>query len=411
MTPKRSTKTRRVRYSTESASHSNPAARPRLSWINFSLSTTCCWTATVRFRFRRRCSSTRRADWRPSIKAASPRTNLRPTRSGLTSDAERRRSDSTPFPGRWHAPPREFRPVSLANVLVEHGFVDDAIDYIARLRLEKRPDAKYAKLTARVGNELFHRGQIDAAVARYHEALKLDPKLATAHLNLAVALARQRDLSGAESEFRQAIALDPDYIKARVLLATLLVQSKRPADAVTELQEALRRQPRHAEANLAAARLHLAHNNFAAAKSHLQVAADVDPANPEPHFVLGMAHLQRRQAAEAVASLERALTIRPEWPVAADQLAWILATDADPKIRKPARAVTLAEQAAAAEPRNARFLDTLAAAYAAANRFPEAIATTEKALDAARQSGAKTLAAGIEQRQKHYKERKPLVGP
>jgi Flp pilus assembly protein TadD len=329
----------------------------------------------------------------------------------LNADPIAHRANSTPFPGRWHSPPRDFRPISLANALVERGFVDEAIEYSARLGLEKRPDAKYAKWSARIGNELFRRGQIDAAVARYHEALALDPKLATAHLNLAVALVRRRDLPRAESEFRQAIALDPDYIKARLLLATLLMQTKRPAEAALELQEALRRQPRHPEANLNAARLWLAQNNFEAAKKHLLVAATGDPANPEPHFVLGMAHLQRRQVAEAAASLEHALAIRPDWPVAADQLGWILATESNPQIRNPARAVALAETAAAAEPQNARYLDTLAAAYAAAGRYSDAIATAEKALAMARQAGAKNLAAGIEQRQNQYKERKPITAP
>ena len=329
----------------------------------------------------------------------------------LNADSDGRRADSTPFPGRWHSPPREFRPISLANALVEHGFVDDAIEYSARLGLEKLADPKYAKWSARIGNELFRRGQTDTAIARYHEALKLDPKLATAHLNLAVALARQRDLPGAESAFRQAILHDPDYLKARLLLATLYVQTKRPDQAMQEIQEALRRQPRHVEAQLAAARLLLANDNFNDAKKHIQLAAAGDPANPEPHLVLGMAYLQRGQIADAVASLERALTIRPDWPVAADQLAWIFATHGDAKIRNPGRAAALAEKTTAAEPQNARYLDTLAAAYAAAGRFSEAVQTTEKALIAARQSGAQALAAGIEQRQKQYRARKPLNSP
>jgi spermidine synthase len=190
-----------------------------------------------------------------------------------------------------------------------------------------------------------------------------------------------------------------------------LIQTKRPTEAMWEIQESLRRQPRHPEANLAAARLDLAQNKFDAAISHLQVVAAGDPGNPEPHFVLGMAYLQRRQVADAVAGFERALKLRPDWPVAADQLAWIFATHADSTIRNPARAVPLAEKAAAAEPQNARFLDTLAAAYAAAGRFTEAIETAEKALTAARQAGAKSLAAGIEQRQKQYRAGKPLISP
>ncbi len=55
----------------------------------------------------------------------------------------------------------------------------------------------------------------------------------------------------------------------------------------------------------------------------------------------------------------------------------------------------------------AEFLDTLAAAYAAAGRFEEAKATAEKALRSQRSSGREDLAGEIEKRIKLYEAGQP----
>jgi hypothetical protein len=86
-------------------------------------------------------------------------------------------------------------------------------------------------------------------------------------------------------------------------------------------------------------------------------------------------------------------------------LAWILATAADAKLRDPARAVTLAEQAvAAAKTPSARALETLSAAYAAAGRMEDAIRAGERALAAAISSGSTSLEGRLRARLAEYRE-------
>jgi Flp pilus assembly protein TadD len=64
-----------------------------------------------------------------------------------------------------------------------------------------------------------------------------------------------------------------------------------------------------------------------------------------------------------------------------NQLAWALATNPDPAVRDAQKAVRLAEQGCAlAEGKDARLLSTLAAAYAEASRFPEAIDAVQRAI-------------------------------
>jgi len=71
-----------------------------------------------------------------------------------------------------------------------------------------------------------------------------------------------------------------------------------------------------------------------------------------------------------------------------DELAWLLATYPDSNSRDGTEAVRLAERACDVTQRKIpALLDTLAAAYAEAGDFPQAISAAEEALNRARASG------------------------
>ena len=98
----------------------------------------------------------------------------------------------------------------------------------------------------------------------------------------------------------------------------------------------------------------------------------------------------------------------PNEQVALNSLAWLLATRPEATIRNGPEAVELAERAVAQhQEEQPELLDTLAAAYAEAGRFPEAVRTAEKALAAASQRENKALSDGIQQRLKLYRAGKP----
>jgi Flp pilus assembly protein TadD len=76
------------------------------------------------------------------------------------------------------------------------------------------------------------------------------------------------------------------------------------------------------------------------------------------------------------------------------------------------RTVALAEKACALTDRkDPSFLDTLAAAYAEAGSFPEAVATAKEATALAKQNALPELAAAIDERLKLYESRKPYHEP
>ena len=77
----------------------------------------------------------------------------------------------------------------------------------------------------------------------------------------------------------------------------------------------------------------------------------------------------------------RALNLEPESVPTLNNLAWFLATCEEASIRDGPRAVALAEKACTLTEWKAAVLNgTLAAAYAEAGRFPDAVAMANKAI-------------------------------
>ncbi len=94
----------------------------------------------------------------------------------------------------------------------------------------------------------------------------------------------------------------------------------------------------------------------------------------------------------AVGSFLVAFKLMPVEPVANNNLAWTLATSPDAKNRNGARAVILAEDACQqTQFKQTIFIGTLAAAYAEAGRFDEAIMAAQRACDVAAMNGETNL--------------------
>ena len=89
---------------------------------------------------------------------------------------------------------------------------------------------------------------------------------------------------------------------------------------------------------------------------------------------------EKGDLAGAIAAYRKTLEDYPRFSVPLNNLAWLLATVSDARLRSGAEAVDLAERACAVtQYRRTVFVGTLAAAYAEAGRFEEAIATAERA--------------------------------
>ncbi len=130
------------------------------------------------------------------------------------------------------------------------------------------------------------------------------------------------------------------------------------------------------------------------------------PGNARAHYNLGVALNESNLTGQVIQQYEAALQIKPDYPDAHNNLAWLLATTNDARFRDPVTAVQHAERACELTGRrDAEALDTLAAAYAAAGRFDDAINSAQSAVGLA--AGRDELVRDIQTRLELYTARQP----
>ena len=260
----------------------------------------------------------------------------------------------------------------LGSALAAQGTLDEAMTHF-EVALRARP--QNAELHDWMGVALREKGRMEEALGHFREAVRLEPGLAIAHLNLGRALKQQGKLDEAVQHYRRAIAINPRLAAAHNSLGSILGSQGRLSEAVAHFREALRAEPDDAEA----------HNN------------------------LGLALRTTGARDEALRHFQAALRLRPDWPVPMNEIAWILATHPDDRIRNPREAVRLAERAAERTARRQPVvLDTLAAACAAAGDFERATATAREAMALAASGSSDGLAGEIGKRLELYRQKKPF---
>jgi tetratricopeptide (TPR) repeat protein len=221
-------------------------------------------------------------------------------------------------------------------------------------------------------------GQLDEAIAEYRQSLGLNRESAPTHYNLGFALAARGRRDEAIAEFQEALRIDPDYAQAHNNLGALLLLGGQPD----------------------------------AALQHFQRAVLLRPDNVESHTNLGQLLSIRGRAAEAAAQFVEALALKDDDVKALGGLAWVRATASDPSLRDAAEAVRLAERAAAAtHHQDVTAIDALAAAYASAGRYADAVRTAQTGLALATSTGQGPVAAQFRQRINLYQSGQPLRIP
>ena len=202
--------------------------------------------------------------------------------------------------------------------------------------------------------------------------------LALIHCDLGFALARQGVLEDAVRHLRTAVELQPNYADAHYNLATALAQEGRGREAIEEYRRTL----------------------------------ELRPADAEAHTSLGNILVQEGFISDAMAQYEAALPLASDAILPRNNLAWILAASPDPSVRNGARAVELAQRAVQTSGgRNALFLRTLAAAYAEAGRFKEAVETAQRAWQLADADNHSAGRHVLEQDLDLYRAKAPLRDP
>jgi len=310
---------------------------------------------------------------------------------------------------------------TLANELLGVGRLEEARrHYSEALHLKPR----WAEAEIGLGDVLLKQGEIPAAIERYESALRLDRHSARALERLGHAWLEAGKPTKAARTLRRALRLERwdaapfHHLLPRLhgLLAQALAERGEWSESIEHYRMAIELRPGFAEAhaNLGFALMQVERPE--AARRHLEQALSLGLESAEVHTALGMLALQRRDGESAVRHLREGLRLRPDQPSAANNLAWLLATSPSERVRDAEESIRIVEAMATTVKGNrGAVLDTLAAAYAAADRFEAAIRTASEAADVAREDGDDALANEIETRlalyrsHRAYVERSPLA--
>jgi tetratricopeptide (TPR) repeat protein len=260
-----------------------------------------------------------------------------------------------------------------------------------------------------LGTALADQGRLPEAIAHYEEAVKIQPGYAEAFNNLGVAFGAQGRLDEAIERFQKSLGLKPDNAEAHNNLGYALAARGRLAEATGEYQKALKIKPDLASAHRNLGNALAALGRFDEAVGHYQEALEAYPEDFQTHYNFGRVLTARGRLSDALSHFRKAAEIEPRHLMAHAALAWLLATSADASLRSGAEAVDHAEQATKL-PGGGRseILDVLAAAYAEAARFPEALAVARQALQVARQQNNRVLADALQSRIALYEAGKPF---
>jgi tetratricopeptide (TPR) repeat protein len=232
-----------------------------------------------------------------------------------------------------------------------------------------------------------------------------------AQTNLGQFLVAEGQLDEAIGHYRKALKIDPDYVYARYNLAFALARQGHLDEAIVHYQKGLERKPDEAGVHYALGLALAGRGRLDEAVAHYRRSLEIQPHDAETHYQLGMALAGQGRFDEAMANFHKALEIQPRHAMVHDALARLLATCPMASLRNGVEAIEHARQADQLYGGQPEILDTLAAAYAEAGRFPEALATARKAFELAMQTNKRALADALRTRIALYQAGKPFRQP
>jgi Tfp pilus assembly protein PilF len=268
-----------------------------------------------------------------------------------------------------------------------------------------------------LGRFRLQEGQWQSAEEHFTAALRISPTSSQAHTSYGVVLFMKGDGAGAASHLLAALRQDPGNAKAHLAYGQILLQRGEFDEARRHLTLARDTEPPELSAFCNLGLLWLWQGQLPKAREELRAALTIDPACAEAHLELGVVlHLEghRQEATEHLTAGEQAKPAKRSEAehlrgVVANNLAWILATTNNARLRDGRLAVKMAQLAChMGRQEDPNYLDTLAAAFAEDRQFEKATATVQKALALADQTQQSELAGRLKTRRDLYAKGQPF---
>jgi tetratricopeptide (TPR) repeat protein len=282
---------------------------------------------------------------------------------------------------------------------------------------EKWDDAKKSlgkaiELFPQSAGALIQRGRINMLAGDYKAAaadaaavLKLAPDQPEALLLRSHARFSQGDSDGALEDINEVLEKHPNVPQAlRTRIAINLGRQKR-LEAIADLERLIKIEPGQTTTMLQLAAILNSLKRNVRAVELLDVVIDREPKNWQALRVRGDAQLGLGKHREAADDYAAALEIQPKDSGLLNNLAWLLATSPEEKVRDGKKSVELGTKACEeTQFKEAHILSTLAAGYAEQGDFAAARKWIDKALEVAEGDEEKE---SLRKEQASYEAKKP----
>ena len=267
--------------------------------------------------------------------------------------------------------------------LMEHhpAWVDQAL---ANCQQALQIDDRLPSVHVTLGQLQATLGKNDLALQEFQKALDINPRDASALIGQAAAYEQISRIADAEANLQRAIALRPDYWEGYSALGAFYSRQKRPQDSLKQYRRVIELTPDSPEgySDLGVAYMALSDSqSSAAAEAAFQKSIQLAP-NYQAFANLGWLYMDQKRYADAATATQKALDLNDkDWRVWANlQLAYTWLKDDEKARAARSRTLSLLEQYAFLNSREASVQSMLSTYYAEDKLREKAVAHANAAL-------------------------------
>jgi len=247
----------------------------------------------------------------------------------------------------------------------------------------------------------------------FSHALDVTQNNYLAHFNLADDLRKHGKTTLAMEHLTKALQIMPNYADAILALGCALDDQGKAAQAVEYFQKIIQLKPGSVHAAYAYYNIGTIlqkQGRLTDAVAGFTMAVQIRPDFAEARYNCANVLVLQGRLNEALDQFREILRLMPNWSEPMNNIAWLMAAHPEIKNRDVNEAVRLARRACEITNYSSPFqLGTLAAAYASAGRFSDAVDTAHKALSLADTTGQPQFKDALRYHLTFYTQGKPYI--
>jgi tetratricopeptide (TPR) repeat protein len=242
-------------------------------------------------------------------------------------------------------------------------------------------NSKHAPAYVLRGLAYSGKNKLDLAIEDFSKAIQLTPNDERAYIFRAVTYQETKQWDKAINDYTEALNLKPGNLDALCNRGTCYMALSQHEKALSDFDTAINSDTKNPMPRQLRANLYGQMGEKEKALDDFKVAIGLDSNNPGTYLNRAHFYLVEGEPELALKDLEEVMKRAPEFSGAANDYAWTLATNPKDAVRNGSRAVEFAKKAChETDYKHAPTVDTLAASYAEAGDWAEAVKWQSEAI-------------------------------